>query len=61
MMRITKRKALILLAMGMFVIAISQVLSYYIVLPDLMKGSFIGIGLGLLLLATVLGTFRTVK
>jgi len=61
MKKITKRKALILMSIGMFVIATSQVFSHYLELPDLVKGAFIGIGFGLLLTATIFGNFRTVK
>ncbi|WP_178984543.1 hypothetical protein [Winogradskyella helgolandensis] len=59
MKKITKRKALILLSIGMFVIATSQVFSYYFELPDLAKGSFVGIGIGLLLTSLIFGNFKT--
>jgi hypothetical protein len=43
MKKITKRKALILLSIGMLLIATSQIVSQYFELPDFTKGSFIGI------------------
>ncbi|UMB61181.1 hypothetical protein MHL31_03005 [Lutibacter sp. A80] len=61
MKKITKRKTLILLSIGMFVIAASQIFSQYFVLPDFAKGSFIGIGIGLVLMSLILGNFKTVR
>jgi len=58
--KITKRKALLLLSIGMFVIATSQIFSQYFELPDFAKGSFIGVGIGLLLTSLILGNFKTV-
>ena len=55
MKKITKRKALILLPIGMFIIASSQVFSYYFELPDLAQGSFVGIGIGLLITSLFFG------
>lgn len=56
-----KRKSLILLSSGMFVIAISQILSHFVELPDLAKGLFIGIGIGMLLLAIIFGNRKTAQ
>ncbi|MBU2940568.1 hypothetical protein KO494_13555 [Lacinutrix sp. C3R15] len=61
MKRINKRKALTLLSIGMFTIATSQVFSYYFELPDLAKGSFVGIGIGLLLTSLIFGSFKTAR
>ncbi|MFT5754104.1 MAG: hypothetical protein ACI924_001331 [Flavobacterium sp.] len=61
MKKITKRKALILLSIGIFIIATSQVFSHYIELPDLANGSLIGIGIGLLLTSLIFGNFKTVR
>ncbi|WP_452230046.1 hypothetical protein [Lacinutrix sp. MEBiC02404] len=61
MKKTTKRKALLLIPLGMFVIAASQVFSHYFALPDFAKGSFVGIGIGVLLVATIYRNFRTVK
>ncbi|WP_162628032.1 hypothetical protein [Arcticibacterium luteifluviistationis] len=61
MKKITKRKALILLSIGLFVIASSQIFSHFIELTDFTKGSFIGIGIGLLLTSIVFGNFKTVQ
>ncbi|WP_299838526.1 hypothetical protein [uncultured Tenacibaculum sp.] len=59
MKRITKRKTLILLSIGMFVIANQHVLSQYFELPDFTKGSITGIGIGLLLTSLIFGNFKT--
>ncbi|MCZ4408806.1 hypothetical protein O3Q51_08305 [Cryomorphaceae bacterium 1068] len=56
-----KRKALILLAIGLLIIAASQVVSHYIVLPDFANGVLIGTGVGLLLIALIFGSFRMAK
>ncbi|SHN21190.1 hypothetical protein [Flavobacterium xinjiangense] len=56
-----KRNSLILLSSGMFVIAISQILSHFVELPDLAKGLFIGIGIGMLLLAIIFGNRKTAQ
>ncbi|MCX2679955.1 hypothetical protein OOZ15_08410 [Galbibacter sp. EGI 63066] len=61
MKKITKRKTLILISVGMFVIATSQILSQFIELTDLAKGSFMGIGIGLLLTSMVFGNFKTAQ
>ena len=61
MKKITKRKAVILLSIGLFVITSSQVFSHYMELNDLTKGSFIGIGIGLLLTSLIFGNFKTVS
>ena len=59
MKKLTKRKALILVSMGICIIATSQVFSYYFELPDLAKGSFMGIGIGLLIMSLIFGNFNT--
>ena len=59
MKKITRRKALILLSIGMFTIVTSQIFSQYFEVSDLAKGSFIGIGIGLLLTSLILGNFKT--
>jgi hypothetical protein len=56
-----KRKSLILLSSGIFVIAISQIISRFVELPDLAKGLFIGIGIGMLLLAIIFGNRKTAQ
>ncbi|GAA4242705.1 MULTISPECIES: hypothetical protein [Winogradskyella] len=61
MKTITKKKTLILLSIGIFMIAVSQTLSHYIHLTDLGKGSTIGIGIGLLLTALFFGNLKTRK
>ncbi|WP_405576893.1 hypothetical protein [Winogradskyella sp. Asnod2-B02-A] len=59
MKKITKRRTLILISFGMFVIATSQIFSHFIELSDLMKGAFTGIGIGLLLTSLIFGNFKT--
>ncbi|WP_458625930.1 hypothetical protein [Winogradskyella sp. PC D3.3] len=61
MKTITKKKTLLLISIGIFVVAISQIFSQLTELPDLAKGSFIGIGIGLLLTGLIFGNFKTVK
>ncbi|WP_131726179.1 hypothetical protein [Chryseobacterium sp. Leaf405] len=59
--RTPKKNALIIMIIGMFVIATSQIISHFVKLPDLAKGSFIGIGIGLLILSVIFGNFKTSK
>ncbi|TPN82888.1 hypothetical protein [Aquimarina algicola] len=59
MKKITKRKSLLLLSIGMVIIATSQVFSQYFEIPDMAKGSFIGVGIGLLLTSLIFGKFKT--
>lgn len=61
MKKITKKKTLILISTGMFVIAASQIFSQFIELTDLAKGSFMGIGIGLLLTSMIFGNFKTAQ
>ena len=59
MKKMTKRKTVLLLCIGMFVIATSQISFQYVALNDLVRGAFMGIGIGLLLTAMILGSFKT--
>ena len=61
MKRVSKRNALILFAIGMFAIAASQIIFHFVELADLAKGSFVGVGIGLLILSITLGNFKTVQ
>lgn len=61
MKKITRNKSIILMSIGLIVIAISQVFSYQMELSDLAKGSFIGVGIGLLLTSLIFGNFKTVR
>lgn len=61
MKKITKRRALILLSIGMIVISTSQIVSQFFELPDFANGSFIGIGIGLLITSLIFGNFKTVR
>ncbi len=61
MKKIINRKSLILMSIGMFVIAVSQIFSHFVELPDLTKGLFFGIGIGMLLLATIFSNSKTAQ
>jgi len=61
MKKITKTKSLILIAIGIFVIASSQIVSHYVKLSDFTNGSFIGIGIGLLLIGLIFGNLKTAR
>jgi len=61
MKTITKKKTLLLISIGIFVVAMSQIFSQLTELPDIAKGSFTGIGIGLLLTGLIFGNFKTVK
>jgi len=43
----------------MFISAISQIFSQFMEFTDLVKGSFMGIGIGVLLIAIIYGNFKT--
>ena len=59
MKTIKQRKTLLLLYVGLFAIAASQILSQYVQLTDFIKGSATGIGIGLLLTALIFSTSKT--
>lgn len=59
MTKITKRKSVILLAIGMFIITITQIFSHYTHFSDGPKGTFTGIGIGVLLIALLAGKFKS--
>ena len=61
MKKIINRKSVILMSSGMFIIAVSQIFSHFVELPDLTKGLFFGIGNGMLLLAIIFGKYRTAQ
>lgn len=61
MKKITKRRGLILLSIGMLVIATSQIVSNFCELPDFAMGSFIGIGIGLLLTSLIFVNLKSVR
>ncbi|NRR92235.1 hypothetical protein HSX10_11715 [Winogradskyella undariae] len=54
-----QQKTLLLLCVGLFIIAASQIISYYVQLTDFIKGSATGIGIGLLLTALIFSTSKT--
>ena len=51
MKKITNRKSVILMSSGVLIIVVSQIFSHFVKLPDLTKCLFIGIGIGMSLLA----------
>lgn len=61
MKKIINRKSVILMSSGIFIIAVSQIFSHFVELPDLTKGLFFGIGIGMLLLAIIFGKYRTAQ
>lgn len=61
MKKITKGKTITLIAVGMLATAAAQIFSHYVALPDLARGLSMGIGIGLLLTATIFGNFKTVQ
>lgn len=61
MKKITKRNSIILMSSGMFIIAASQVFLHFLELADFAKGSFLGIGFGLLILALAFRNYKTIQ
>ena len=62
MKKIINRKSVILMSSGIFIIAVSQIFfCHFVELPDLTKGLFFGIGIGMLLLAIIFGKYRTAQ
>jgi len=57
----TKRKSFILRSVGLFVLAIAQILSHYIALPDLVKGLLMGVGIGIVLISLKFGNFKAAQ
>lgn len=52
-----KRKTRALLLVGIFVIAMAQIVNHYAVLPDPIHGAFMGAGIGLMALSLIRGKF----
>ena len=50
----SKKTTQFLLVIGLLIIALSQIIFLYVKMPDLAKGSIVGIGLGLSLLSMIL-------
>jgi hypothetical protein len=59
MKKLSRKNELILMTIGMFVIATSQIITRFVELPDLSKGLFVGVGIGLLILSVTFGNFKT--
>ena len=60
MKRTMKNKALVLLSIGIFIISVTQLISQFIGLNDIVKGISIGFGIGLLLIAIIFGNLKTI-
>ncbi|WP_439128000.1 hypothetical protein [Polaribacter sp.] len=58
MKKIIKRKRVSLLLVGLFLIAILQIVSHFTPLNDFVKGSFMGVGFGLLVTSLIVGKFH---
>ncbi|PKV50428.1 hypothetical protein ATE84_2485 [Aquimarina sp. MAR_2010_214] len=58
---ITKKKSIILLSVGMLIIALTQIFAHYVELSDLIKGSFTGIGIGILLIVLTFGKSKLIR
>ncbi|UII29665.1 hypothetical protein LVD17_15300 [Fulvivirga ulvae] len=54
-----KRKTRALLPVGIFVIAMAQIVNHYAVLPDPIHGALMGAGIGLMVLSFIRGKFNT--
>ncbi|WP_156831967.1 hypothetical protein [Kaistella palustris] len=62
MKKFSRKNALLLLAAGTLIIAVSQVAVHYSPeFPDFAKGALSGIGIGILILAVFFGDFKTAK
>lgn len=46
-----KQDLTILLSLGLLSIGLTQIISHYLVLPDLINGLFIGVGIGLMIIS----------
>lgn len=58
-MNISNKKASILLATGLFVMAGSQILSQYYPLSDIANGCLVGVSLGLMILGIIIRSKNT--
>lgn len=59
MKKIPKNKALFLLAISMFMIAVTFVVNRYVLINDFSHGAMIGMGIGLGILAIWRGDFKS--
>lgn len=51
MEKITSKKSLMLLSVGIFIISASLIIPHFVNISDLSRGLIVGMGLGMLLLA----------
>lgn len=61
MKKLSRQKANTLLIVGMLVVTVSQGFSQFGELPDLVKGAFTGVGIGLLITALIFGNFKPIS
>lgn len=59
MNRNKKANVLILISLGLFLVAISQIIWHFFELPDTFDGILVGIGFGLLITAIKKGKFNS--
>ena len=48
------------MSIGLFVVSASQIFFQFMELTDLMKGTFMGIGIGLISTSIIFGNFKTI-
>jgi hypothetical protein len=61
MKKLTRKKSLILLSIGFFIIASSQILTRYTEISDMMQGLGIGLGIGLLVTSIIGRKLKHIK
>ncbi len=61
MNKLSKRNTLILIVAGLFPISIAQIFQHFLQLQDCIHGSFLGIGIGFLLLGLAKGNSRALS
>lgn len=59
MKKIAKNKTITLMAIGMFTMASSSVIVRYFAMQDFAKGATMGVGIGIVLLALIIGDFKS--
>lgn len=53
-----KHQTNILLAIGLIISSVAQIISHFNKLPDLVSGSLIGVGIGFMLVVLIINTMR---
>ena len=52
------RKVQLLISIGIFIVAIPQIVGRYLEIPDFSKGILTGLGIGLLFIGIIRGNYR---